>query len=86
MKPKKRTTTPRVAAGKSKKASARVTAARASAAAGSREARRTTRGRAAGAGAVENAARRQFQKTRARAIQAHIQGRGRRRQAKRDAR
>lgn len=77
---------PRSKPGKSKKASARVTAARETSAAGAREARRTTRGKTIGAGAVENASRRQFQKTRAKAIQAHILGRGQRRQAKRDAR
>jgi hypothetical protein len=35
---------------------------------------------------VENVAKRQFQKSRATAIQAHAQARGQRRQAKRDAR
>ncbi len=71
---------------KSKKASARVTAASRQAAAAAEASRSATRGKAIGSGAIENAARRQFQKTEAKAIQGHIQARGQRQQAKRDAR
>ncbi len=71
---------------KSKKASARVTAADQQAAAAAEPSRSATRGKAIGSGAIENAARRQFQKTQAKAIEGHIQARGQRQQAKRDAR
>jgi len=71
---------------KSKKASSRVTAANWGAAAAAAQSRSAARGKAIGSGAVENVAKRQFQKTQAKAIQAHMQARGQRRQAKRDAR
>jgi hypothetical protein len=71
---------------KSKKASVRVTTASREAAAKSRQSKATQRGKAAGSRAADTASQRQFEKTRARAIQAHIQGRGQRRQAKRDSR
>lgn len=71
---------------KSKKASSRVTAPDRAAAASGEKSKGTARGRAIGFAAVENAARRQFQKTPGKAIQGHIQARGQRRQAKRDAR
>jgi hypothetical protein len=71
---------------KSKKASARVTAADQQAAAAAVASRSATRGKAIGSGAIENAARRQFQKTQSKAVQGHIQARGQRQQAKRDAR
>jgi hypothetical protein len=71
---------------RSTKASARVTAAGQEAAAGSRQAKATIRGKAIGSGAVENAARRQFEKTRGKAIQAHMRAQGQRQQARRDSR
>ena len=71
---------------KSKKASSRVTALTLESAAASDAAKTARRGRAIGSSAVENAAKRQFQKTRGKAIQGHIQARGQRQQAKRDAR
>lgn len=75
-----------IAMGKSTKASSRVTAPDQAAAAGAQESRNTTRGKAIGSGAVDNAARRQFQKTQAAAVHGHVQARGQRQQAKRDAR
>jgi hypothetical protein len=71
---------------KSKKASSRITAANREAAAAAAESKSATRGKAITSGAVENVAKRQFQKTQAKAIQAHIRARGQRQQAKRDAR
>lgn len=71
---------------KSAKASARVTAAAREASATDRESRTATRGKAIGSGAVDNVARRQFQKTQAAAVQAHVRARGQRQQAKRDSR
>ena len=71
---------------KSKKASARVTDASRAAAAADAESKSATRGKAIGAGALENAAKRQFQKTESTAIRGHVQARGQRKQAKRDAR
>jgi hypothetical protein len=78
--------TPRSTRSKSKKASSRVTAAKweAAAAAGA-EGRRAQR-QAIGQASVETVVRRQFQKTRGQAIQAHISARGRRQQARRDSR
>jgi hypothetical protein len=71
---------------KSKKASSRVTAASWEAAATAGAAGRRVRRQAIGQASVDNVARRQFQKTRAQAIQAHISARGRRQQARRDSR
>jgi len=68
---------------KSKKASARVTAPNQEASAAAKTA---SRRKAASASAVENVARRQYQKTQATAIQGHMRASGQRRQAKRDAR
>jgi len=72
--------------GKSAKASSRVTAPNQDAAAVARESKNATRGKAIGSGAIDNAARRQFQKTQAASVHAHVQARGQRQQAKRDAR
>ena len=74
------------AMGKSAKASTRVTAAGREAAAADQESRNASRGKAIGSAAVDNVARRQFQKTQAAAVQAHVRARGQRQQAKRDAR
>jgi hypothetical protein len=71
---------------KSKKASSRVTSANREAAAAAGAASRSTKRRAIGSAAVGNVARRQFEKTSARAIQAHMRASGQRRQAKRDSR
>jgi hypothetical protein len=71
---------------KSKKASSRVTAANWEAAAAAGAAGRRAQRQAIGQATVEKAARRQFQKTRGQAIQAHITARGRRQQARRDSR
>ena len=71
---------------KSKKTSARVTAPNQEAAAAAAASKMASRRKAARSSAVENVAKRQFQKSRATAIQAHSQARGQRRQAKRDAR
>jgi hypothetical protein len=72
--------------GKSAKASSRVTAAHQEAAAANQLSRTASRGKAIGSGAVDNVARRQFQKTQAGAVQAHVRARGQRQQARRDAR
>jgi hypothetical protein len=71
---------------KSKKASARVTAPNEEASAAAAEAKTASRRKAARSSAVENVARRQFQKTQAAATQGHTRARGQRQQAKRDAR
>jgi len=71
---------------KSTKASSRVAAANRDAAAAAAESKNTIRNTAIGSGAVENVARRQFQKTQAAAVQAHARARGQRQQARRDAR
>jgi hypothetical protein len=71
---------------KSKKASSRVTAPNQEASAAAAGARTASRRKAVRSSAVENAARRQFQKTQATAIQGHMRARGQRQQAKRDAR
>ena len=71
---------------KSKKASARVTAPNQEASAAAAEAKTASRRKAARSSAVENVARRQFQKTQAAATQGHTRARGQRQQAKRDAR
>jgi len=71
---------------KSKKASARVTAAKQSQAATSASARNKAGLQAIAKAAGQQTAGQQFEKTRARAIQSHIQARGQRKQAKRDSR
>ena len=71
---------------KSKKASSRVTSAKQESTAAARAASRSSRRKAIGSAAVENVAKRQFQKTGSMAIQAHTQARGQRKQAKRDSR
>jgi hypothetical protein len=70
----------------SKKASRRKTSPEQEAAGGQAEARSAQRGKAATTAARETQNVRQFAKTRSKAIQAHIQARGQRRQAKRDSR
>lgn len=70
----------------SRKASARLTAPNQAAAAAAATSRTASRGKAAGSSAVANAARRQFQKSEATAIQGHMRSSGQRKQAKRDAR
>ena len=71
---------------KSKKASARVTSANQETAAAAAAARRSTKGKAIGSAAVEKVARRQFEKTASKAIQAHTRASGQRQQARRDSR
>ena len=71
---------------KSKKASSRVTALNRESAAAGEVSKSASRGRAIGSSAVEKVAKRQFQKTPGKAIQGHIQARGQRQQARRDAR
>jgi len=71
---------------KSKKASARVTAANREQAAAADVAKTVTRGTAMKAAAAKQTAGKQFDKTRAKAIQGHVQARGQRQQAKRDSR
>lgn len=70
----------------SKKASARLTAPNQEASAAAAESKTVSRGKAVGSSAVANAAKRQFQKSQATAIQGHMRSSGQRRQAKRDAR
>jgi hypothetical protein len=70
----------------SKKASSRVTAPNQEAAAAGAASKTASRRKAARSNAVENFAKRQFQKSQATAIQGHMQASGQRRQAKRDAR
>jgi hypothetical protein len=70
--------------GKSAKASSRVTAANQEATAGAQESRNAIRGKAIASGAIANVARRQFQKSQAAAVQAHVRARGQRQQARRD--
>ena len=71
---------------KSKKASARVTSAKREQAAASDAAKNKTQRTAIKTAAAKQTAGKQFDKTRARAIQAHMTARGRRQQAKRDSR
>jgi hypothetical protein len=71
---------------KSKKASARVTSADQETAAAAGVAIRSTQRKAIGRAAVENVAKRQFEKTASRAIQAHAHASGQRQQARRDSR
>jgi hypothetical protein len=70
----------------SKKASIRTTSPEREAAGQQAAARSTQRQKAAGSAARGTQNARQFAKTGARAIQAHTQARGQRRQAKRDSR
>jgi hypothetical protein len=70
----------------SKKASARLTAPNQEASAAAAESKTVSRGKAVRSNAVANAAKRQFQKSQATAIQGHMRSSGQRRQAKRDAR
>jgi hypothetical protein len=71
---------------KSKKASARVTSPNQETAGAAGAASRATQRKAIGSAAVENVAKRQFEKTASRAIQAHTHASGQRRQARRDSR
>jgi hypothetical protein len=71
---------------KSKKTSARVTAPNQEASAAATEAKTASRAKAARSSAVENVAKRQFQKTQSTAVQGHMRAAGQRRQAKRDSR
>ena len=71
---------------KSKKASARVTSANQEAAAAVEAASRSTKRKAIGSAAGKNVAKRQFEKTASRAIQAHTRASGQRQQARRDSR
>ena len=71
---------------KSKKASSRVTSPNQETSAADAAARRSTKRKAIGNAAVENVAKRQFEKTDSKAIQAHTRASGQRRQAKRDSR
>ena len=71
---------------KSKKASSRVTSASRETAAAAGAASRSTKRKAIGSAAVENVARRQFEKTAARTIRAHARASGQRQQARRDSR
>jgi hypothetical protein len=71
---------------KSKKASSRVTAPNQEASAAAAASKTASRRKAVRSNAVENVAKRQFQKSQATAIQGHMQASGQRRQAKRDAR
>jgi len=71
---------------KSKKASSRITAPKQEAKAAAAASKAATRGKAVRSNAVENAGKRQFQKTHATAIQGHMRASGQRQQAKRDAR
>jgi hypothetical protein len=70
----------------SKKASARLASPNQEASAAAAESRTASRGKAAGSSSAANAAKRQFQKGQAAAIQGHMRSSGQRRQAKRDAR
>lgn len=71
---------------KSKKASARVTASKQEASAAAARSRTASQRKAVRSHAVENTAKRQFQKNRATAIQGHMRASGQRRQARRDSR
>jgi hypothetical protein len=71
---------------RSKKASSRVTSANQETAAAAGAASRSTKRKQIGSAAVENVAKRQFEKTAARAIQGHIRASGQRQQARRDSR
>jgi hypothetical protein len=70
----------------SRKASARRTKPEQAAAARAAQSRTASRAKAAGSSAIANAARRQFQKSEATAIQGHVRSSGQRKQARRDSR
>ena len=69
-----------------KTASSRVTWGIHETAAAAAAARRSTKGKAIGSAAVEKVAKRQFEKTASKAIQAHTRASGQRQQARRDSR
>jgi hypothetical protein len=69
-----------------KRASSRLTASNQQASAAAAESKTASRRKAVRANAVDNVAKRQFQKSQATAIQGHMRSSGQRRQAKRDAR
>ena len=71
---------------KSKKASARVTSANQETAAEADTAQQPPKAKAIGSAAVEKVAKRQFEKTASKAIQAHTRASGQRQQARRDSR
>lgn len=71
---------------RSKRASSQVTASNQRASAAATESKIARRRKAARSSAVENVAKRQFQKSHATAIQGHMRSSGQRRQAKQDAR
>lgn len=71
---------------KSKKASARATASKQEASAAAAQSKTASQRKAVRSNAMENTAKRQFQKSRATAIQGHMRSSGQRRQAKRDSR
>ena len=71
---------------KSKKASARVTSANQETAAAAAAAPQSTKAQAIGSAALEKVAKRQFEKTASKAIQAHTRASGQRQQARRDSR
>jgi len=71
---------------KSKKASARVTASNQATGAAGKASSRFTKRKAIGSAAIENVAKRQFEKTASRTIQAHTRASGQRQQARRDSR
>jgi len=77
---------PKETSSKSKKASSRVTAPNWEAAGAVGAAGQRAQRQAIGRASVENAARRQLQKTGGQAIQAHVGAQGRRQQARRDSR
>ena len=69
-----------------KRASSRLTASNQQASAAAAESKTASRRKAVRSNAVDNVAKRQFQKSQATAIQGHMRSSGQRRQAKRDAR
>jgi hypothetical protein len=71
---------------KSRKASSRVTAPNEEATTAAAASKTASRRKAVRSNAVENAAKRQFQKTHATAIRGHMRASGQRQQAKRDVR
>ena len=83
---KEKKAAPRSTSSKSTKASSRVTAAEWEATTAAGAARRRAQRQSIRQASVEKVARRQFEKTRGQAIQAHIAARGRRQQARRDSR
>jgi hypothetical protein len=69
-----------------KRASSRLTVSNQQASAAAAESKTASRRKAVRSNAVDNVAKRQFQKSQATAIQGHMRSSGQRRQAKRDAR